>query len=33
LIRTLFGSRPETATINTRALGANFDVVKIEYRN
>jgi hypothetical protein len=33
LIHTIFGDHPETATINTRAMGANFEVVKIEYRN
>ncbi|MFN7998766.1 MAG: hypothetical protein U0Q18_34400 [Bryobacteraceae bacterium] len=31
-IRTIFGKRPETATINTRAIGANFEVVKIQYQ-
>lgn len=33
LIHTIFGSRPESATINTRARGSNFEVVKIEYHN
>lgn len=33
LIRAIFGSRPETVTINTRAIGANFEVVRIAYRN
>lgn len=33
LIRTIFGRRPDNATINTRAIGSNFEVVKIEYRN
>lgn len=32
LIRTVFGSRPETVTMNTRAIGADFATVKIEYR-
>jgi len=32
LIHTIFAGHPETATINTRALGANFATVKIEYR-
>jgi hypothetical protein len=31
LIRTIFGNRPETVTINTRAIGANFEVVKVQY--
>jgi len=31
LIRTIFGSQPETVTINTRALRANFEVVKVQY--
>ena len=33
LIQTIFADRPENATINTRALGSNFEVVKIEYHN
>jgi hypothetical protein len=33
LIRTIFGSRPEAVTINTRAIGSNFEIVKIEYRD
>ena len=33
LIRVIFGGRPETVTINTRGLGANFEVVTVEYRN
>ena len=32
LIQTIFRGHPETATINTRAIGANFETVKIEYR-
>jgi hypothetical protein len=32
LIRAMFGNRPETVTINTRAVGSNFEVVKVEYR-
>lgn len=31
LIATIFGNRPETATINTRAIGADFQIVKIQY--
>ena len=33
LIQVMFGSRPETVTINTRAVGSNFEVVKVEYRD
>lgn len=33
LIGTIFGARPETATINTRSIGSTFEVVKIEYHN
>lgn len=33
LIHMIFASRPESATINTRAIGSNFEVVKIEYHN
>lgn len=32
LIRAMFGNRPETVTMNTRAVGSNFEVVKVEYR-
>ena len=32
LIRTMFGSRPESVTINTRAIDAKFEVVKLAYR-
>jgi hypothetical protein len=32
LIRTIFGNRPETVTINTRAIRANFEVVTVQYR-
>lgn len=31
LIRTIFGNRPTTVTINTRAIRANFEVVKVQY--
>jgi hypothetical protein len=30
---TWFWNRPETVTINTRALGENFEIVKVKYRN
>lgn len=33
LIHKIFGSHPESATINTRAIDAGFEVVKIEYRD
>ncbi|WP_348264501.1 hypothetical protein P8935_08190 [Telmatobacter sp. DSM 110680] len=33
LIHTIFAGRPESATVNTRAIGSNFEVVKIEYHN
>lgn len=33
LIHEIFGSRPDSATINTRAIDENFEVVKIEYRD
>lgn len=33
VIRTIFGDRPGTVTVNTRAIGANFEVVKVEYHN
>ena len=32
LIRTIFGNRPETVTINTRAIRASFEVVKVQYQ-
>ena|SRR5579862_1730982 len=32
LIGTIFAAHPESATINTRGVGAKFEVVKIEYR-
>ena len=32
LIQTIFANHPETVTINTRALGANFETVTVEYR-
>ncbi len=32
LIQTIFGNHPETVTINTRAIGANFETVTVEYR-
>ena len=32
LIHLIFGARPATATINTRAIRANFEVVTIDYR-
>jgi len=32
LIGRFFGSRPATVTINTRASGSNFEIVKVEYR-
>jgi hypothetical protein len=31
LIRTIFGNRPKTVTINTRAIHASFEVVKVQY--
>lgn len=32
LIQTIFRSHPETVTINTRAIGTNFETVTVEYR-
>jgi len=32
LIRRIFAGRPETVTANTRAIGATFEIVKVEYR-
>lgn len=32
LIQTIFGNHPETVTINTRSIGANFETVTVEYR-
>ena len=33
LIRAIFASHPATVTINTRGIGSNFEIVKIDYRN
>lgn len=33
LIQTIFGNHPDTATINTRAIGSNFELVKIRFLN
>lgn len=33
LIRAIFGSRPETVTINIRGIGADFGIVNVEYHN
>lgn len=33
LIRTIFGSRPHAVTVNTRALGADFQTVQVDYRD
>jgi hypothetical protein len=33
LIRTIFADHPEAATINTRAIRSNFEIVKIEYHD
>ena len=32
LIQTIFGSHPETVTINTRSIGAHFETVTVDYR-
>lgn len=33
LIHTIFGSHPETATVNARSIASQFEVVKIKYRD
>jgi hypothetical protein len=33
LIHTIFGNHPESATVNTRSITSQFEVVKIKYRD
>jgi hypothetical protein len=33
LIQMIFAGHPDSATINTREIGSNFEVVKIAYRS